>query len=232
MIKYKKKIQDIVKININLIHWNCNSLNNKIEEFKSFCFKFNPAIISLNETKMSEFNANYVLNIENYITIHKARNNNKNGAGGVALLIRNDIKFSECALFNSLDIEVCAINTTLNGKETCIISYYNPPNQKINGKIFEILKKEGLEFILMGDMNAKTTLLGADKNNENGDILDNLVLENDCIITNNKEHTHINFNGKTRSILDYCVISTKLYDQFQDFVVLNEEDMTSDHFPI
>jgi exonuclease III len=96
MINNKEKIYNIVNKTIDLIHWNCNSLNNKIEELKSFCLKFSPAIISLNETKISEFNASYILNVENYTTIHKARDKNKNGAGGVALLIRQDIKFSEC----------------------------------------------------------------------------------------------------------------------------------------
>ena len=91
MYDKKKRSINIVNKTINLIHWNCNSQNNKIDEFKSLCLKFNPAIISLNETKMSVFNANYILNIKNYITIHKARDKNKNGAGGVALLIRNDI---------------------------------------------------------------------------------------------------------------------------------------------
>ena len=83
----------------------------------------------------------------------------------------------------------------------------------------------------MGDLNAKSTLWGADKNNENGDILDNLILENDCLIVNNKDHTHESFNGKSKSILDYCIISMKLHDIFEDFSVLKEEDMTSDHFP-
>jgi hypothetical protein len=77
-----KRSIKIVNRNINLIHWNCNSLNNKIEEFKSFCLKFNPQLISLNETKMSEFNAKYILAVNNYSTIHRSRNNDKNERRG------------------------------------------------------------------------------------------------------------------------------------------------------
>ncbi len=83
----------------------------------------------------------------------------------------------------------------------------------------------------MGDLNAKSKLWGADKNNENGDLLENLIMENDCIIVNNKSSTHIIFNGKTSSILVYCIISTNLFGIFQEFMVLEEEDMTSDHLP-
>ena len=83
----------------------------------------------------------------------------------------------------------------------------------------------------MGDLNAKSTLWAAKTNNDNGDILDNIILENDCIIVNNKDPTHLNFNGKTSSILDYCIISTTIHDIFENFAVLNDEDMTSDHLP-
>ena len=173
----------------------------------------------------------YIIEVNNYSTIHRSRNNDKNGAGGVALLIRNDLKFSECKLFEALNLEIVAINTRINEKEVCVVSYYNPPNSKLNEKVLEILKKEEVEYIIMGDLNAKSTLWGADKNNENGDILDNLILENDCLIVNNKDHTHESFNGKSKSILDYCIISIKLHDIFEDFSVLKEEDMTSDHLP-
>ena len=228
----KKNNANIEKDNLKLIHWNWNSLNNKIEEFKSFCLKFNPQVISLNETKMSEFNAQYILNINNYTTIHKARNYKKNGGGGVALLVRKDIKFSECRLFDSLDLEICAINLSINGKETCIITYYNPPNLKLSEEVFHILRKKCAEYVIMGDLNAKATLWCSDKNNDSGDILDNIILDNDCIIANSKEPTHKNFNGKTTSILDYIIISTKLFDYVEDCTVLSNEDMTSDHFPI
>ena len=83
----------------------------------------------------------------------------------------------------------------------------------------------------MGALNAKSTLWGADKNNDNGDILENLMMDSDCIIVNNKQPTHINFNGKTSSVLDYCIITVNLFDAFQEYVVLYEEDMTSDHLP-
>jgi hypothetical protein len=83
----------------------------------------------------------------------------------------------------------------------------------------------------MRDLNAKSTLWGAEKNNDNGDILKHLILENDCIIVNNKGPTHVNFNGKTSSILDYCIISSNVFDLFQEYIFMDEEDMTSDHLP-
>ena len=227
--KYKCSISK--KKALTLVHWNCNSLYNKVEEFKLFCKTLNPCIISLNETKMSEFRADYMIDIENYTSVHKARHYDKNGGGGVALIISNNVKFYESRIFDSLNIEICAIICSFEGKDICIVSYYNPPSEQIQSKIFDILRTNKLDFIIMGDLNARSTLWGAEENNYNGDILDNIILDHDCLIVNNKEPTHVNFSSGNTSILDYCIVSTRLYDKFDKFEVLHNDDMTSDHLP-
>ena len=74
-----------------------------------FCEKFKPNIISLNETKMSNFRSNYMLKINNYSVIHKPRHENLNGGGGEALLVNNEINFYESILLGELNIEICAV---------------------------------------------------------------------------------------------------------------------------
>ena len=69
---------------------------------------------------MSEFSAKYILDIDNYTTIHRARSLNQNVAGGVALVIRKDVKFSEFNKLDSLNKEIRAININFNGIETCL----------------------------------------------------------------------------------------------------------------
>jgi exonuclease III len=77
------EIRDKIK-NIKIIHWNCNSINNKIEEFKDFIIKFNPEIVLLNETKINDFMANVIFSdFVEYDYLHKQRSS-KNGAGGVS----------------------------------------------------------------------------------------------------------------------------------------------------
>jgi exonuclease III len=207
-------------------------INNKIDEFNDFCFKYKPHIISLNETKLNDFRADYILQINNYNTIYKSRNSMRNGAGGVALLIREDIKYSECKLFEDLDLEICAINITMNKKEVCVFSYYNPPQKELCEKVFQILKETKTDFILLGDINAKMTSWKTGTNNTNGEILNDIILSYDCLIVNNKEPTHFSFNGNSESLLDFCIISTNIHDQFDSFEVLKKDDMTSDHVPI
>ena len=70
------------KKNLNLIHWN----------------------VSLNETKLSDFRANMLLNYENYNVINKSRHQNKNGAGEIAILLKKNINFIQIVdnAFNEL----------------------------------------------------------------------------------------------------------------------------------
>ena len=131
----RNKINNNESEKIVLVHWNCNSVNNKIDELKLFCVKYKPHIITLNKT---DDKAQYILQIDKYVLIHKSRRVDKNGAGGVALLIREDLKFCSKNLFDSLNLEICAINLTMNNKEISIISYYNPPQETFSEKIFEI----------------------------------------------------------------------------------------------
>ncbi len=84
----------------------------------------------------------------------------------------------------------------------------------------------------MGELNAKSTLWCSETKNRNGNILNNLLVNRDCIVINNKEFTHTNFKGITNSILDYCIISSELNDIFDSYDVLKDDDMTSYHVPL
>ena len=97
------------KRNLIIIHWNCNSVYNKFEEFKIFLIKYNPDIVMLNETKINDFTANNLFNqLHNYKYLHKQRHE-KNGAGGVAILIKNEIHFEYYDALYNLNLELIAI---------------------------------------------------------------------------------------------------------------------------
>ena len=51
---------------IKVVHWNCNSIKNKINEFLVFIQLHKPDIVSLNEIKCCETWANETLNINGY----------------------------------------------------------------------------------------------------------------------------------------------------------------------
>lgn len=123
---------------LKFIHWNPNSIKNKLEEFSDFLAKYQPDFVSLNETKLNQTNANKYLRINGYETVHKARND-LNGAGGCALLIKNNIKYEINEEFDELNLELCSIKITINDILLTVISYYNPPDVELSIALFSLL---------------------------------------------------------------------------------------------
>ncbi len=221
--KYKKP-------SLTLIHWNSNSLRNKIDEFTFFVNKFKPDIISINETKCNDETAKNSLQIENYYLFHKARSIKSNGAGGVALLIKKGIKYEETNIFDSLNLEIIAIKLKQNDQEIFIISYYNPPDKALNQNLFEKLERK--KFILCGDLNSKCLESGCNSSNSNGKILSEILNMSYILNLNNSISTHRSFTNGKEDILDLILCSSKLHDNFVNLEVLKKHDMNSDHWPV
>ena len=73
--KTNKKIQKIQ--NLKIIHFNCNGVVSKNLTKASFLKFEKPSIMSLNELRCSEPNANDVLRFENYNIYYKCREQKK-----------------------------------------------------------------------------------------------------------------------------------------------------------
>jgi hypothetical protein len=137
-------------------------------------------------------------------------------------------------LFDSLNLELLAVSIEINKKQLIIATYYNPPNIQSSEMVFNLLSQQNKEFIILGDLNSKSTALGCAGSNPNGLILEKIICENDCVILNNNDHTYFSFrdfNGCSDK-LDLLISSSTLYSKVANFTVLKEEDMTSDHVSI
>ena len=216
-----------------IMHWNCNSIRNKIHEFENFINTKNIDIILLNETKINDLNANFLFNkLINYKYIHKQRNE-KNGAGGVANILKKNINFEQLNIFDNLHLELLAINIKMNHESITLISYYNPPSEKISDKLIEIIKTHKLNYLLCGDLNAKSRSLGCRLNNSNGTIFESIMCNNDFIVLNDENSTYYSFNSSVEDdILDLAICSPSILDRIVRFEVLSNDEMTSDHCPI
>ena len=142
--------------------------------------------LSINETKLN-YQSFLSFNFPNYQFIHKHRNE-KNGAGGVGLLVHNSLKFTRYNNLDFLDLEVCAISLKIGSSNIVIVSYYNPPSSTLSTEIFKQLQNEN--FIVLGDLNSKSELFGCRKSNTNGELLVQLLEETNVILLNDNEHTY------------------------------------------
>ncbi|CAF1064073.1 unnamed protein product, partial [Brachionus calyciflorus] len=215
---------------LTIVHWNSNSLRNKIISFEHFLSQYSPDIVSINETKCNEVTANNELIFHNYITLHKGRSNSKNGGGGVCLLIKKSIKFIQVNEFDYLNLELVAIKIRYETKDLLIISYYNPPQFELNYELFTKLNQTN--FVLCGDLNSKNISFGCNSNNKNGQILVALNQLNNVINLNKDQFTYQSFSTNKEEILDYIICSTEMFNFFDNLEVLKENKMGSNHFPM
>ncbi|RNA18470.1 RNA-directed DNA polymerase from mobile element jockey-like [Brachionus plicatilis] len=148
---------------LKIVHWNCNSLSNKKELLELLINKYQPDIVMLNEIKLDKQKANSLLNIRDYLSIHKFRISR---GGGVAILIKNNVEFNELVELDSLNFEIIGIKVP-------------PPNHKnpLDPSIFEYIEKRFDYFVIGGDLNSKLSSLG-NKTNDNDPRF--LIVNDDC----------------------------------------------------
>jgi hypothetical protein len=148
---------------ISILHWNANGIWGKKTEFKELIEAQNPDIISINEIKFGdEITANHFLNLPGYLPYTKTRIKGK--GGGVALLIKVGIRFdpnviklewkNEQNKAESLEhLEAIGLPIYFGNKIVNVFTYYNPPENKIDERLFKLAEQLG-EFLIIGDLNA------------------------------------------------------------------------------
>jgi endonuclease/exonuclease/phosphatase family metal-dependent hydrolase len=162
----------------------------------------------------------------NGFNIYRTDRNSTHSSGGVAILIKKNIKHYQSTLSNITNIEATAIIISTERHDIKIISAYNPPNKKILQEDISLLF-QGMPTILLGDLNSKHQTWGCQKTNPNGNKLHKFTSEQRIIISPPAEPT-FQRSGRLTDILDIALISNLPIDLHH--VVLNELD--SDHVPV
>lgn len=120
-------------------------------------------IFLLNDTKLN--NKKKFLT-PGFITIRKDRENNGNRGGGVAILVKSNINFTQVD-FQSENTEAIGIRLDNN----LIIASMYAPNQNLTlGQLNSIFNKHN-KILVIGDLNAKHNLWHCNKSNKNGKTL-------------------------------------------------------------
>ena len=225
--------QSIEKSLLNIGHWNCRSINNKKLIFNKFMRDNDFDIFGLNETKLDNNNKRE-FELTNYNI--ELKNRNRRG-GGVAILIKKNLKYSLINDLNVFNYEIIGIKVKLVNTYINVISLYLPPdnqkNKNDNQLTSELFNKlEQLKpFILIGDLNCHSTSWNCRKTSTKGRILNDYLENFNLNILNNSKYTHYADNSSNGSVIDLMIISSDLSDKFNKFTV-HPNDMLSDHLPI
>ena len=139
---------------LKLAHINIRSCRNKEVEVSLFLKENDIDILTLNETWLKN---NFKLDILNYTIARRDRPSRQ--GGGVAILVRNDIKsdiIDTCSDINT-DNEATTIRLKNTEDQITISTIYIPPTSSINTSLLENIKNSADNIIITGDLNAKHT---------------------------------------------------------------------------
>ena len=93
---------------------------------------------------------------------------------------------------------------------------------------FDALCKNRDRHIICGDFNARHTTLGDSQDTQSGQLLLDIILNNELIVTNDTYPTYFSDATLTDSILDHILITKSISHLFTD-ILIDDTDLGSDH---
>ena len=199
---------------------NIRSFNNKKAEILNIIEEFKIDIFLIQETWLKDNNFN---SIKNFHMVNKNRNT---GFGGVAILLKNKIKYKIINSINIDPIEYIGVEISIKNKTFVIFSVYIPPEVPSNiiKEKLDLLQPIITNFknvIFCGDMNIRHALWDNNcrTNSKKSKIFLNFLNDSNLITLNSGEHTHISHNSLTA--IDISALSPNLIDYF-DWAVHDE----------
>ena len=217
---------------LKIVQWNCFKLTQaRIFELGEFLKEFQPDIISIQEIKMNQEQANLFLRLDGYSVHYRPRNKNADFGGGTAVIVKDSIAHVAIVDLDK-DLDHIGVKIVTNDFNFNLVSLYSP----LNTLKFETVKKYselGSELFILGDLNAKTRTVGCRSLDNNGKVLDEILSSDlDLCVLNDKSPTYFRFNSDYSEILDLFLCSANLANKMSHFEVLTDHLMGSDHAPI
>ncbi|MCU7800748.1 MAG: reverse transcriptase-like protein [gamma proteobacterium symbiont of Lucinoma myriamae] len=149
-------------------------------------------------------------------------------SGGTSILVKSNIPHSGFDLNTSL--QAVAINVTLSKKMT-ICSIYIPPNDVLSKhNLVNLVNQLPQPFMLVGDFNGHSKVWGCLNTNDRGEIIEDVIVENDLCLLNDKQPTYLHPPTGNYYAIDLSVCHPNIYLDF-DWSVCDDLH-GSDHFPI
>jgi hypothetical protein len=87
-------------------------------------------------------------------------------------------------------------------------------------------------IVVCGDLNTKSEIMGCKITNNNGKLLENLILESNLFVANDNQQTYHRIHDNRTDILDRAIISNNMHEKLDEFNVLKDNEVDSDHYPI
>lgn len=210
----------------SLIQWNINGFYSKIIDLKLLINNLKPSITCLQETNLKP---NHNVTMKNYQGYFKVRQTNPNRAsGGVAVLVKNNIKSLPIPINSELEVITTRIQLH---HEITICNIYLPDSIVFSyQQIINIIKQLPTPYIMVGDFNSRNTNWGCNHTDSREKIIEKIIDDENITLLNNGTFTRHNSSKGTFSAIDLSFASPSISPYLSWEV--KTDYFNSDHWPI
>lgn len=186
---------------------------------------FGPQFVCVQETHLNE---RYKIKIPGYSWVRLDRPGNE-GGGGIAIGVKNGIKFETAPAFKLKNIEAVAIITKIGHQQYTITSAYSPKyTQHFEDDIAKLFESNNTPNLVFGDLNAKHPEWNCDTSNQAGRKLFDLQATVGAFVFSTSDPTYICASNDSRANIDIVLSNATI--SFDDLCTNN--NLFSDHIAI
>ena len=196
------------KKTLKLMHFNCNSIINKLVEFNELIRYKNIDVGLISETFSKSY---HIVEIDNYDIIRRDDPDDIRG-GGVAIIIRKNFHYKEMKVPELKSISnVCAIKLELESEEDIVFVsvYVKNMVKKIEKRDMAFLMRLGSRVLIGGDFNAKSKMWKCQTENKRGKSLEEYLIDQNGTVNIHASETPTyfpyNYNKKP-SYIDLSIV--------------------------
>lgn len=203
---------------LKILQWNCNSLPSKLFEFYDFLCEHHIDVAFLCETCLSPSDVLHQHALYKMYRMDRPQSDNERRAGGVAVVVRRNLKHSLNPLTKTRLLETISIDISLNNNKSTRFHSIYLPGGSTNNQIAQYYKRDlrtltrhPKEYFIIGDFNSKHRLWNCSRANSAGKILYNEYCEQNFIIYHPNSPTyHSSCSNRLPSTIDLMLTNSSL----------------------
>ncbi|RNA00098.1 RNA-directed DNA polymerase from mobile element jockey-like [Brachionus plicatilis] len=241
--KRKEKIQEeaLVKyVDEQIQKENKNSKEKIISEFEAMNLQARREVLRkfyVPKASLQRKTAGSELGSACYFAHFKPRQVNPTHGGGVLILVNNKIN---CFKISEFDLDIDHVGIKIDSKGICfyLVSLYVPSNT-LKKYLIKSYCELGEDLIILGDLNAKTPVVGCRSLDANGRVLEEIIdSELDlCVLNEPSKPTYFRYNNNLKKVdyselLDLFLCTKSLANKMTSIEILTDSKMGSDHDPV
>ena len=203
----------IIHVNIRGIRANKDNLEHYLEEHGF------PEIVTLNETML---NINRNINIKGYYCAARREPTGVSGKHGSMILVKEAIQDIVQLDFLQTQFQEEVIGIEILGNESRpnlkIVTYYNPPGNRINPGIFCRALYNNNSVVVTGDLNCKHLAWGSNTTDPQGSHLSDTLEDLDWVFLNDGSKTRIDPRSGKEEVLDLVICTPNMLNVRPSFM--------------